>query len=307
MYNDTITVANKIITDKDLLEIFQKMNDDLEENKEILKKETIENEKYERDYQHWTVEHFSWTYDCTFDFHDDTSIKVDHYSDLLELFHSRQTEIKHMYIYYYYSYWIHNGPELKTITQRIEISVFENAMKISFNLSSEDDKMNDIYQLIKEKILKAPTRYSRIIRKRKMISYKMYFAFGFIPSLILCTLLLFVPSVREIFHTYFVLYPVTVLFLGFFLGSLFLGNKLQELYSTLIPNQKYAGYDMNKSKSLYTDDVDEYLSNGEIIFGKNTYNIKKRKEIIKLEKKYKSYLPIELFILFMITIIVIFL
>ena len=45
MYNDTITVANKIITDKDLLEIFQMMNDDLEENIEIAKKETIENEK----------------------------------------------------------------------------------------------------------------------------------------------------------------------------------------------------------------------------------------------------------------------
>lgn len=307
MYNDTITVANKIITDKDLLEIFQMMNDDLEENIEIAKKETIENEKYESNYQHWTVKQFSGNYNCTFNFHDDTSIKVDNYSDLLEVFHNRQNEIKSMWILYSYSYWIQDGEKQDYISQRINLAIYENSMNINFDLSSEDEKMNNIYQLIKEKILKAPTRYSRIIRKRRFISNKMYLAFGLIPSLILCTLLLFVPAIKEIFSNFFILYPITVLLFGFLLGSLLLGSKLQGLYSTLIPNQKYERFDMNKNKSIYKDDTNEYLSKGEIIIGKNTKNIKKRKEIIRMEKKYNKYIPVELFILVIISIFVLFL
>ena len=307
MYNDTITVANKIITDKDLLEIFQMMNDDLEENIEIEKKETIENEKYESNYQHWTVKQFSGNYNCTFNFHDDTSIKVDNYSDLLEVFHNRQNEIKSMWILYSYSYWIKDGEKQDYISQRINLAIYENSMDINFDLSSEDEKMNNIYQLIKEKILKAPTRYSRIIRKRRFISNKMYLAFGLIPSLILCTLLLFVPAIKEIFSNFFILYPITVLLFGFLLGSLLLGSKLQGLYSTLIPNQKYERFDMNKNKSIYKDDTNEYLSKGEIIIGKNTKNIKKRKEIIRMEKKYNKYIPVELFILVIISIFVLFL
>ena len=64
---------------------------------------------------------------------------------------------------------------------------------------------------------------------------------------------------------------------------------------------------MNKNKSIYKDDTNEYLSKGEIIIGKNTKNIKKRKEIIKMEKKYNGYIPIELFILVIISIFVLFL
>ncbi len=307
MYDDTITVANKIIIDKDLLEIFQLMNDELEENRKIANQEKIENENCDIAEQHWTTKDLDAKYECTFNFHDDTSIKVDTYSDLLSLFQNRQREIKDMWVHYHYYYYLKDGRDIDYISQSISMNISEDKMQIDVKLSSADDKMNQIYQLIKDKILKAPTRYSRIIRKRSFISYKIFFAFGLIPSLIICTLLLFIPTVREIFSSSYILYPISVLFLGFFIGSLFMGSKLHGLYSTLIPEQKYIGYDNNKRKSIYKDDINDFLSKGEIIIGKNTNNIKKRKEIIKLEKKYNGYIPIELFILGVISIVVLFL
>ena len=42
MYNDTIKVANKIISDKDLEEIFQRMDEEIRENHE----DYFKNENY---------------------------------------------------------------------------------------------------------------------------------------------------------------------------------------------------------------------------------------------------------------------
>ena len=53
MYNDTLKVANKIITDSDLARIFEKMNEEMLENQKICRQETLQNEKYEREYQHY--------------------------------------------------------------------------------------------------------------------------------------------------------------------------------------------------------------------------------------------------------------
>ena len=52
MYNDTIKVANKIISDTDLADIFQRMDEEIRENQQICRQETMQNEKYEREYQY---------------------------------------------------------------------------------------------------------------------------------------------------------------------------------------------------------------------------------------------------------------
>ena len=73
MYNDTIKVANKIISDTDLADIFQRMDEEIRENQQICRQETMQNEKYEREYQHWTTKDFEGKFNCTFNFYDDTN------------------------------------------------------------------------------------------------------------------------------------------------------------------------------------------------------------------------------------------
>jgi len=153
MYNDTIKVANKIISDSDLADIFQKMNLEMIENEKLCKKETMENERYEREYQHWSVKDFSGTFKCTVDFYDDTSITFDNYNNFITIFNNRIREIKKMWIWYSYSYWIQNGNDMNSISQHISIDIYENKMSIEVNLSSADKKMDDIYSMIKDKIL----------------------------------------------------------------------------------------------------------------------------------------------------------
>lgn len=305
MYNDTIKVSNRIISDTDLFDIFQRMNDEIKENEQICRQEKIQNEKYEWDYQHWTTKDFEGNFHCEFNFYDDTNITVDNFNAFITLFNHRLHEVKDMWIRYHYSYWIQNGRDQKLINQYINMNIYEYKMDIEVNLSSADKKMDDIYQLIKEKILRSPERYDRIIKKKSFITNKIGFALGFIPSLIICTLLAFVPVIRQIYGMTYVLFPIAVIFLALMIGNTVFGEKLERLYSTIVPEKKYAGYDSTNYKSIYKDDIEKYLATSEIIIGKNIDNIKNRKEIVELETKYSKYIPIELIILLVLSIIMI--
>ncbi len=305
MYNDTIKVANKIISDTDLLDIFQRMDEEIRKNQQICRQETMQNEKYERDYQHWTTKDFQGTFKCTFDFYDDTNITVDNYNTFITVFNNRLHEVKDMWVRYGYSYWIQNGREQKMISQHINMTIYEYKMDIEVNLSSDDKKMDDVYQLIKEKILQAPERYDRVIKKKSSITNKIGFALGMIPSLIVCTLLVFVPIIRQIYGMTYVLFPIAVVILAFMIGNTVFGGKLDFLYSTIVPEKKYAGYDSTNHKSIYKDDIDKFVQTSEIIIGKNINNINHRKEIVELEKKYSSYIPTELIALLVLSIIMI--
>lgn len=305
MYNDTIKVANKIISETDLADIFQRMNDEIKENEQICRQEKTQNEKYEWDYQHWTTKDFEGEFKCEFNFYDDTNITVDNYNSFITLFNNRLHEVKDMWIRYSYSYWIQNGRDQKMISQHINMNIYEYKMDIEVNLSSDDKKMDDIYQLIKDKILRAPERYDRVIKKKSSITNTIGFALGAIPSLVICTLLVFVPTIRQIYGMTYVLFPIAVVLLAFMVGNTIFGGKLDRLYSTLVPEKKYDHYDANAGKSVYKDDIEKYLETSEIIIGKNIDNIKNRKEIVELEQKYSKYIPIELIVLLILSIIMI--
>lgn len=305
MYNDTIKVANKIISDTDLADIFQRMDEELKENQQICRQETMQNEKYERKYQHWTTKDFDGSFTCTFNFYDDTNVTVDNYPVFITIFNNRLHEVKDMWVRYNCHYWIQNGNDQKMVSQHINMSIYEYKMDIEVNLSSDDKKMDDIYQLIKEKILHAPERYDRVIKKKSSITNKIGFALGMIPSLVICTLLVFVPAIKQIYGMTYVLFPIATIILAFMIGNTVFGGKLDHLYSTIVPEKKYAGYDSTNYKSIYKDDIEKFVETSEIIIGKNIDNIKNRKEIAELEKKYSSYIPKELIALLVLSIVMI--
>lgn len=305
MYNDTIKVANKIISDTDLADIFQRMDEELKENQQICRQETTQNEKYERKYQHWTTKDFDGSFTCTFNFYDDTNVTVDNYPVFITIFNNRLHEVKDMWVRYNCHYWIQNGNDQKMVSQHINMSIYEYKMDIEVNLSSDDKKMDDIYQLIKEKILHAPERYDRVIKKKSSITNKIGFALGMIPSLVICTLLVFVPAIKQIYGITYVLFPIATIILAFMIGNTVFGGKLDRLYSTIVPEKKYAGYDSTNYKSIYKDDIEKFVETSEIIIGKNIDNIKNRKEIVELEKKYSSYIPKELIALLVLSIVMI--
>lgn len=308
MYNDTIKVANKIISYEDLFEIFSKMQEKLLHYQKINDIEEKKNRMLEYNYQNWIFKDNGSRLTFDVNFTDDTSVSFDNYNNFISIFNNRLNEIKYIYVHYAINYTVDlEGQKSEWYNQHINMTIYEDRMDIDVSLSSKDDKINDIYELIKSKILNAPPKYDKVIQKKSTISTVVGLAIGFIPSLIILTLLLFVPAIRQIYAMGYVVFPIASLVLAFIIGGTIGSSVLDKWYSSINPEQKYAGYDTTNYKSIYKDDIDSYVKSSEILIGKNVNNLTCRKNIISCYEKYKKYIPYEIGVMILLSIIVLFL
>lgn len=308
MHNDTIKVANKIITKDVLLEIFEKMHSELIGCNEIYEEEVKKNEGLNYKEKQWTLKNYSGSLKFDVNFHDDTSAVIDDYDYFISVFNKRLSEIKSVYVTYSIFYWEESGLndfQDKCIHQKITMYIRENAADIDSILSSKSSIMVDTYSFIKEKILTAPKKYNKIIKNKFRIIMTIEFAVGFIPAIILSIFMLFSSSMRSIFTNGMVLYPAATILLGFLFGQVLYSGKMAHLYENISPERIYAGYNKSTYKSIYKDDIKDYTEKSEILIGKNYNNLKDRKTIKKLYNKYKKYLPIELLIILIMSIVVV--
>lgn len=306
MYNDTLKAENKIITNDSLFQIFQLMGEKLKKYKKVSEYENKSNNMLDYAYQSYTFKDEGSKMKVTVDFYDNTNITFDNYDNFASIFYNRVDEIKSLHVYYSLSYYIVTPTPNKRsdyYSQYIDMYITENKMDISFKLDSKDPKLNDLYELIKNIILNAPEKYDMVIKKKNSITNTVAFAIGMIPALIITSLLLFVPVINVILLKGYVVYPLLCVILAFLVGSLVASSKLDKYYSTIVPEKKYAGY--SDGHAVYKDDVDKFINTSEILIGRKVKNLFNRDQI-KLEyEKYKKFIPIELFILFAVTIIVI--
>lgn len=308
MYNDTIKVANKIITDKDLFEIFALMNEKLTHLKKIAQMEEMQNRMLEYNYQKWTFNDNGSGLSFDVNFTDDTNVRFDNYNNFLSIFNNRLHEIKSIWVRFHLSYSVSSPYQKREwYNQHINMNIYETKADIDVSLSSEDKKIDDVYELIKNKVLNAPPKYDTVIKKKSSINTVVGLAIGFIPALIITSLLLFIPTVRHIFAAGYVLYPICCLVLAFFIGGMVGSAKLDYLYKSISPEQKYAGYDSTNYKSIYKDDIDSYVQSSEILIGKNVNNLKCREDIMNYYTKYKTYIPYEIGVMILLSIITLFL
>lgn len=305
MYNDTIDASNKIITSEDLLDIFEKMNEEMLRIQRIANEETARNANLDYLNQKWAYKFFNSSFKCSFNFYDATTITVDTYEAFLNLYNTRLQEIKDMWVRCHINYSNNMSGQMNALSNSISMNIYEYSMNINSNLSSVDNTLDEVYELIKEKILNAPEKYDEIVKKKSNISNKIGFAIGMIPSLIICSLLAIIPLIRLVYGASYILYPILTLLLGYLGGNTLFRGKIDSLYSHIEPNKKYAGYDENY-KSIYKDDLNDYTKKSEVLIGKNVNNLNIRKEIMDLNEKYSKFIPIELFILLVLSIVMIF-
>ncbi len=306
MYNDTIKVANKIITDEDLLEIFAQMNEKLIEYKKINDNEEKKNHMLAYNYQNWSFKDNGSCLQFEVDFYDDTQIKFDHYNNFISIFNTRLEEIKNIYVHYGLNYSVEiENQKHEYYHQYINMWIYEHKMDIEVSLSSEDKKIDAIYELIKNKILTAPEKYDDVIKKKSSITTRVGLAIGFLPALILTSAFIFIPTIREIYATGYIIYPLVCLIIAFLIGGIIGSSLLDKYYKKIVPEQKYAGYDSNKGTSIYKDDIDKYVTTSEILIGKNVQNLECRQKIKAYKEKYQKWLPYEIGIMLLISILVV--
>lgn len=308
MNGEAINIENKIITYDDLLDIFARMQERLIHYKKINDMEELKNKMLEYRYQIWSFHDVGSK--LTFDvrFTDGTSVHFDNYNNFIFVFNNRLSEIKYIYVYFVIQYASkEEGIKTERYNQSIGMFIYEDKMKINVSLDSKDDKISDIYELIKNKIANAPVKYDKVMKNKNKINTTVSFAVGLIPALIILSLLLYFPTVRLLYAKSYAIYPIAVLVLAYFIGEIFGASKLDKWYRSINPKQKYVGYDHDTHESIYKDDIDNYINSSEILIGKNADNLECRKNIMLCYEKYKKFLPYEIVALFIMSILVLFL
>ncbi len=303
MYKDTVTAANKIISYNDLYDIFIAMNEEITKWQKVSKNEEMNNQRLEYKYQKWSFKDNASNLKITLNFYDSTEIKFDNFNNFSTIFNNRLEEVKSIYVHYYLSYSVRNQDEkTEYYTNSITMFIYENKIDVNVSLDSNDNKTNHIFELIKDKLNNAPEKYDDVIRNKSSIMFKVGVSLSFIPAIVVCILLLFIPTLRTLFASSIVLFPIVCCMIALALNGTMSAWKLDDLYKNIVPSKKYISYEKG-----YKDDIDKFTSTSEILIGNNTHNMDNRKQIMEYYNKYKKYIPYEIGIIAILSLIVIFL
>ena len=251
MYNDTIKAENKIISSEDLTQIFQLMNETLKKYKKISEQEEIQNRRLEYNYQKYTFKDEGSKISVTVDFTDNTNISFDNFENFMGIFYSRISEIKTIDLYFYLKYDVIMPEPYRRndyCSQDIHMYIKETKLEIETRLKSDDHKLDDVYNLIKEKVINAPEKYDDVIKNNGKITSTVILGAGLIPGMILAALLLFIPNVGNIIMNGYVLYPIAAIIIAYIVGGIIAPTKLDRYYNPIMPEKIHAGYDSDNRR-----------------------------------------------------------
>ena len=309
MYSEsTLNISNKIISTEDLIEILDMMNEKYTQLKKLYEAEKARNAIMPYDQRVWTFEDIRSKFSIEIKFHDKTSINFDNYNNFKSIFNNRIEEIQRITVTFRLTYWKRDkNVEDKLYDQMLDVTIYEDNMSFSVKLSDDDKKIDDLYYFIKDKIASAPYRNDNVISKRKSIYRTVGFALGFIPAFIITTLFLFIPLMRNVCSNGYIVYPLINSILIYIFGKTLSSTVLGGYYKPIEPDLRFASIDFKNGSSTYKYNMDKYLNEGEVLIGKNINNNECRKKILEYKDKFKKWIPYELGILLIMSVIVIFL
>lgn len=159
---------------------------------------------------------------------------------------------------------------------------------INVRTTNQENEAHNIYSTIMNTLENNEERYNKTIKNRKIRMQSFSISVGILLSYILYFILRLnsevLPDaiVNYMSNKYFIVF-------GQWLLAILLGNLLSywyilSIYRPLLPNAKYVGYNRSSHKSMYTDDINNYIEHSEVHIGKYWDADKRRK---KIEKIYK--------------------
>ena len=104
MYNDSLSISNKIILASDIEDIIALMNEKIIEIQKITKNVEKNNEIIDSQYQRWDVKDEGSKLSFDVSFYDSSNVTMDSYIDFITAFQNRLEDIKTFTVYFRYSY-----------------------------------------------------------------------------------------------------------------------------------------------------------------------------------------------------------
>lgn len=284
MYNDSIKVQNKIIPFNNICEVLKKMDEQLNNYKKVYIIEEQKNKMLESEYQKWTFKDNNSQFKINISYYNETTKTFDNYNDFFNEINDKINEIKKIdsEIKLHYETDSPKKPR-ETFIQSIKLDIKENEMTIFYNINNQDNKLEDINNIIKEKILSIPNKEDEITKNKKTISLIISLGKGLIIGSIISLIPLIFDKSRQIFFSYYIVYPILSIIISLIIGKIISEKKLKNYYETI--------------------SLDKTIS--EVLIGSNTDNLNNRTIIMNEYNKYKKLLTKQLIGLIIVSIIII--
>lgn len=159
---------------------------------------------------------------------------------------------------------------------------------VNVDATNQESEARNVYSTIMNILEDNPDRYDKTIKFRKIRMQSFTISIGIILSYILYVVLMMnkeklTPDILGYLNN------KNILIFGQWFVAILLGNiasfwYILSVYRPLLPEAKYAGYNSSTCKSVYKDDIADYLEHSEVHIGK-FWDAEKRR--VKIEKIYK--------------------
>lgn len=285
---------NKVINKQISLEQIIRVADHLEDYKEKYDKkfELEENKNKNIPYgeKQWKYENGNTNIKYTIHFKNGKNITESDYNWFVGNL-GQAKAIKDISIDLYISYYTKsNNSTTNDIYNKVNISLWfrEFDASIDIDTMNQENEAHNVYSEIMNILEDNEDRYNKTIKHRKVRIQSFCITIGIILSYVLYIALKMNVDKLDPFIAQYLDNKV-VLLVGQWLVAILAGNVLSywfmiSIYKPLLPESKYAGYNSSTYRSVYKDDVDDFVEHSEIHFGKY-WDAEKRRN--KIEKIYK--------------------
>lgn len=299
---------NKILNKQISIETIIKVAEYLEKYKEEYDKkfelEEIKNKTLPYTERIYEYENGNTTIKYTISFKNGKTITESEYNWFIQNL-EESSIIKNISIDLYITYYTKNPntiDNVNNIFNKVNISLYfrEFDASIDIDTMNQEKEAHNVYSDVIDILNDNEDRYNKTIKYRKLRVQSFCVSIGILLSYILYFILnlninKLSPTVCEIFNNKY------VLIIGQWFVSILLGNLasywfILSIYKPLLPDTKYAGYNSSTYKSVYKDDIDDYIEHSEVHFGKYYDADKRRKKIEKIYKITSKILIIQLVI-----------
>ncbi len=173
-------------------------------------------------------------------------------------------------------------------------------LELSVETKNRESESYSIHSNIVNILEKNEERFNKTIKLRQLRIQSFSIVVGLILSYILYLLLIINNSALNpvmmsyLSNKYLIVFGQW--FLAILLGNLFGSWYILSIYKPLLPNTRYAGYDYSSLKSIYKDDIDEYVKHSEIHIGQFWDAAQRRSKIEKIYKITNKIILVQLLI-----------
>ena len=283
-------VVNKQIPLKSIIQIANNLEEYKEKYDKIFQSEEEKNKNLsyiEKRYEH---EHGSTKISYAIEYRNGKSIKEDDYNWFIDNL-KNANEIKCIGIYM----WIgfdkpEYGERRNSNFNKIYVYLYfrENEASIQIDTVHQEQEAHSLYSEIMDILENNEERYNKTIKNRAIRTQCFTITVGIILSYIIYAVLkINVDKLPEVI-TNIVNNKYAIVF-GQWIIAILLGNFVADwfismIYKPLVPEKRYAGYNYSSHKSIYRDNVEDYVAHSEVHFGKYADAEDRR---LKIEKIYK--------------------